>query len=320
MLIFNKNKDCVTVRLTAIIVLLTAAIVQAGPLDDAVVHWKIDTVGANPFVNSGTAGSIADLTVTPTTSQGAYVTDGLGALVSNYDGLGNDGVGAYLGTGAGSINTAGAADGLDFSSDFTLWFRHAKYGTTGFLISKLSPGETQGWAIQGENTGYKFYMMDSAPGGFDSITISGLAVGTSDNPAGYDIAMIWDEDGTGAASSRNGTLTVYVYNSATAELAGTSSKTMTNRNQTYSYATYLGRTYTGAAQDTLGDIEQAAAWDRALSQSEVVQLTAVAGSCPDGSATMIGDLNEDCHVNLMDFAIIASEWAECTDPNEANCQ
>ena len=252
---------------------LFGSLAQAAVLDDAVVHWKIDTVGANPFVNSGTAGSIADLTVTPTTSQGAYVTDGLGALVSNYDGLGNDGVGAYLGTGAGSINTAGAADGLDFSSDFTLWFRHAKYGTTGFLISKFAPGETQGYGVQGIGDGYTFYFMDSAPGGFDSITISGLAVGTAANPAGYDIAMVWDEDGTGGVASRNGTLTAYAYNSATGLLAGSASKAMTNRNQTYSYATYLGRTYTGAAQDTLGDIEQAAAWGRALSQAEVEEMT-----------------------------------------------
>ena len=314
------KKNMLRVMVVVLAVLVFGSVVQAAVIDDAVVHWKIDTVGANPFVNSGTAGSIADLTVTPSTSQGAYVTDGLGALVSNYGGLGNDGVGAYLGTDAGSINTAAAADGLDFSSDFTLWMRHAKYGTVGFLMSKLAPGETQGWAIQGENTGYKFYMMDSAPGGFDSITISGLAVGTSANPAGYDIAMVWDEDGTGAASSRNGTLTVYIYDSETTELVGTTSKAMTNINQTYSYATYLGRTYAGYAQDTLGDIEQAAAWGRALSHSEVVQLTAVAGSCPGGSATMIADLNEDCHVNLMDFAIIASEWADCTDPNEANCQ
>jgi hypothetical protein len=169
---------------------------------------------------------------------------------------------------------------LDFGGDFTLWMRHGKYATTGFLASKLEPGETQGWAVQGTDGGYIFYMMDSAPGSFDSMSISGLAAGVPGAPVAYDIAMSWDEDGTGSASARNGTLTVYVYRSRTGELVTTSSKAMTNINQTYSHAFHLGRTASGHGQDILCDIEQIAAWDRALSQSEVAQLTAVADPCP----------------------------------------
>jgi hypothetical protein len=34
----------------------------------------------------------------------------------------------------------------------------------------------------------------------------------------------------------------------------------------------------------------------------------------------LGDINADCYVNLLDFALIAQQWFDCTDPANADCQ
>mgnify|MGYP003779543977 CR=1 FL=1 len=34
----------------------------------------------------------------------------------------------------------------------------------------------------------------------------------------------------------------------------------------------------------------------------------------DAGLLLVGDLNEDCHVNLEDFAVFAANWALCNDP------
>jgi len=33
-----------------------------------------------------------------------------------------------------------------------------------------------------------------------------------------------------------------------------------------------------------------------------------------------GDVNADCYVNLLDFAVLAQSWFDCTDPVNADCQ
>ena len=32
-----------------------------------------------------------------------------------------------------------------------------------------------------------------------------------------------------------------------------------------------------------------------------------------------GDVNKDCYVNLVDYAMIAEDWMECNDPENDNC-
>ena len=40
---------------------------------------------------------------------------------------------------------------------------------------------------------------------------------------------------------------------------------------------------------------------------------------PEGQEYFIADLNKDGYVTLADFAILASQWLQCTDPADDEC-
>ena len=40
----------------------------------------------------------------------------------------------------------------------------------------------------------------------------------------------------------------------------------------------------------------------------------------DAGLGLDSDFNEDCYVNLKDFAYFAKDWARCMDPNDPNCE
>ena len=62
-------------------------------------------------------------------------------------------------------------------------------------------------------------------------------------------------------------------------------------------------------------IERFTIWNRALAPAELDYVR----PCAPGTATMLGDINEDCWVDFVDFALLAGQWLSCTDPNPANC-
>jgi hypothetical protein len=39
-----------------------------------------------------------------------------------------------------------------------------------------------------------------------------------------------------------------------------------------------------------------------------------------GTVYLLGDLNKDCYVNILDFSVFAADWLKCTDPADTdNC-
>jgi len=42
--------------------------------------------------------------------------------------------------------------------------------------------------------------------------------------------------------------------------------------------------------------------------------------CGDEGTEIQGDLNGDCYINLADFAIMAAQWQQCTDPANSACE
>ncbi|MCD4831422.1 MAG: hypothetical protein K8R02_06390 [Anaerohalosphaeraceae bacterium] len=53
---------------------------------------------------------------------------------------------------------------------------------------------------------------------------------------------------------------------------------------------------------------------------EIRIITESPQQCGDaGTVYLLGDLNQDCDVNIKDMAMFASEWLLCTDPADGNC-
>jgi hypothetical protein len=73
-----------------------------------------------------------------------------------------------------------------------------------------------------------------------------------------------------------------------------------------------------------GRIESVAIWDKALMTTEAdgVSLRNVFVTCENvlPGYHMSSDLNSDCNVNFEDFAMLASNWAGCNDPEDTLCQ
>ena len=49
--------------------------------------------------------------------------------------------------------------------------------------------------------------------------------------------------------------------------------------------------------------------------------TKICGSVILGEGkSLVGDINEDCYVDLKDFALVAGAWAQCMDPEDVDCE
>ena len=54
---------------------------------------------------------------------------------------------------------------------------------------------------------------------------------------------------------------------------------------------------------------------------DVTSIPATPSACDDGITQYLSeDINNDCHVNLSDFAEMAQDWLDCTDPVDVNCE
>ena len=72
-----------------------------------------------------------------------------------------------------------------------------------------------------------------------------------------------------------------------------------------------------------GDIALVRVYKRLLSETEAAANYAYGISSTvekQCGLTMTGDLNEDCRVNLLDFAELAYTWLQCTETPELDCQ
>jgi hypothetical protein len=43
-------------------------------------------------------------------------------------------------------------------------------------------------------------------------------------------------------------------------------------------------------------------------------------SAHENGFVLMGDVNNDCYVNLLDLALMAQTWARCVNPQDANCE
>lgn len=73
-----------------------------------------------------------------------------------------------------------------------------------------------------------------------------------------------------------------------------------------------------------GDVDEIAIWNGALTLEELyyVYLNGVPlppPGCKDIGVYFPADLNQDCYVNLEDFALIAGDWLKCNDPQRLEC-
>jgi hypothetical protein len=67
-------------------------------------------------------------------------------------------------------------------------------------------------------------------------------------------------------------------------------------------------------------VESAAIWDFALSLEDIEQLSyyEFMTACGD-QGWYKGDVDKDCKVDLQDFAVIANNFLQCSDPMDPNC-
>lgn len=81
----------------------------------------------------------------------------------------------------------------------------------------------------------------------------------------------------------------------------------------------LGDIYNCSGYGLNGLLDEIQLYDRALSESEVLDLYLTSG-LPFCYDILAGDLNGDCYVNLSDFGIFASNYLTCSDINNDSCQ
>ncbi len=56
-------------------------------------------------------------------------------------------------------------------------------------------------------------------------------------------------------------------------------------------------------------------WSDARENGSDIYMAEIHGCCGDSEhPSPVGDLNKDCRVDLVDLAILASHWLECTAP------
>ncbi len=74
------------------------------------------------------------------------------------------------------------------------------------------------------------------------------------------------------------------------------------------------------AGDTL-DFVVGAGTDRGFSDTTPLDLSIIANPpCEDVGIYLETDFNQDCYINLEDFAILAQNWLKCTDPQNPGCE
>jgi len=60
--------------------------------------------------------------------------------------------------------------------------------------------------------------------------------------------------------------------------------------------------------------------DRILNAIEIRSLPTTCAEQIEAGEQLQGDINGDCHVNLLDFAEMAAVWGECDDPADPSCE
>lgn len=60
--------------------------------------------------------------------------------------------------------------------------------------------------------------------------------------------------------------------------------------------------------------------DRILNAIEIRSVPTSCAEMIEAGEQLQGDINGDCHVNLLDFAEMAAVWGECDDPADPSCQ
>ncbi len=86
----------------------------------------------------------------------------------------------------------------------------------------------------------------------------------------------------------------------------------------------LGTSLVFGGRGFAGDVDEVAIWNGALTPEEMIYVYQSGVPLPPPGCRDIGeyypaDLNQDCYVNLEDFAIIARNWLKCNDPQRPEC-
>jgi hypothetical protein len=73
-----------------------------------------------------------------------------------------------------------------------------------------------------------------------------------------------------------------------------------------------------------GDVDEIAIWNAALTPGNILSVYENGFPLPPPGCKEVGkffptDFNQDCYVNLEDFAVIAQDWLKCNDPQRPEC-
>ncbi len=77
--------------------------------------------------------------------------------------------------------------------------------------------------------------------------------------------------------------------------------------------------YPWISWDSKGDIWEQAKLDEIRVGTGWGAVTGVTEACGDLGTIQYYDLNEDCNIDLQDYALLAEDWLSCTDPNTLGC-
>ncbi|MHB9071211.1 MAG: hypothetical protein ACYC54_12695 [Sedimentisphaerales bacterium] len=172
---------------------------------------------------------------------------------------------------------------------------------------------------EGTDGGETSWYFDSyvATGG----SVSGTGFLTINQNTWYNLFVIYNADNSITIATDNGTAFTWIKTSNVPADFSTLANGFSDTDRHTIIGSNVGAVDYGGFD---GRIESIAIWDKALTTIEAdnINLGNTFVACEEvlPGYRMSSDLNSDCKVNFADFAMLASNWAGCNDPEDLLCQ